>query len=122
MKTMKVSKLHNRFMSGVAVTIFILNYPGILISLGIIAMTIFIAFGLKRYFGMGDVEMAGWSMVGFGAINVVLPLFYIIFLTVFATVNVLVMKKAGVKKLPGTPIFIGAFVLTAGLAFFGGLM
>lgn len=126
-KRLKIDSRHNRFMSGVAVFMMLTNYPGLPVTVGIILITFIIAYGLKRYTGIGDVEMASWALLGFGTLNIVWIPIYIIYLSLFTSMYVISMKKAPSvlmdgekvkKRLPATPLFLGAFILTAATGYY----
>lgn len=122
MKNMKIDSRHNRFMTGAAVFMYLTNFPGILFTIMIFVIIFFIGYGLRRYHGMGDVEMASWAIIGFGTLNVVWIPIYVFCLMLLHTIYMMPMRRKGIKKLPGTPIFLGAFILTAAIGFYMDVM
>jgi hypothetical protein len=113
LKHLTVDSRHNRFMTGVATFMFITNYPGIWVMIGIFVLIAVFGYEMKRHSGDGDIEMHSWAMLGFGTLNVVWMFIYIIWVIILRLVYLLMLRNLNIEKLPGTPLYMGAFVLTA---------
>jgi hypothetical protein len=68
---------------------------------------------LKKFSGTGDVEMASWAIVGFAALNFFWSIIWLGWFLVIYAIYAVSMRLAKVEKLPGTPMFLAAFILTA---------
>lgn len=113
LKKMIVDARHNRFMSGAVAFMFLTNYPGFIMMFALLIITLVMALVFKKYSGMGDIEMLSWAIIGFGVIDPFLTLFYLIWLLLLRAAYMIPMRVHKVKKLPGAPIFLGAFIVTA---------
>lgn len=118
MKYMRVDSRHNWFMMGVVSFMFLSNYPGFFIMIGLFLISFFLGFALKKYSGFGDVEMGTWAIVGFGTLNLVWTPIYVFWIAVIRLIYHIPMKRTGTKKLPGTPVFFASFILTAACGYF----
>lgn len=113
MKKMAIDSRHNRFMTGVAVFMYLTNYPGIYLMLSVLFIVIMIFLINRNHMGQGDSEMLTWNLLGFGTMNIVWMLLYVFWYVLLKVIYIIPMKMTKVRKLPGTPIFLGAFILTA---------
>ncbi len=118
MKRMKVDSRHNWFMMGVISFVFLSNYPGLLIVVGLTVIALTFGIVLKKYTGFGDVEMGTWAIIGFGVLNLSYTVIYLIWFVVLKTLYMIPMRRAKVTRLPGTPLFLGTFIITAACAYF----
>lgn len=115
MKRMRIDQRKNRFMLGVAVFMFITQTPSIWVMLMATAITIVTGYIFKRYTGMGDVEMMAWAMLGFATMSLLwIPAYLLVIFSIWG-LYIVVMRKRGLKRLPGTPIFLSAFVFISAL-------
>lgn len=126
MKKMTIDSRHNRFMTGVAVLMYITNFPGLIIGIAILCLTaLFVMFVRKpEKLGMGsaDIEMVSWALLGFGTLNLVWAVLYLTWVTILRVMYGVAMRRAGAPKLPATPIFLGAFIATAAMGYFMDLL
>lgn len=117
-KTMKIDSRYNRFMLGAATLMFLSNYPGIAVMVGIFIMTITFAFMVKAGSAIGDAEMGSWAVLGFGTLNIVWAFIYMVYFLILKAIYMIPMKRMNIERLPGTPIFLASFILTAVTGYF----
>lgn len=121
LKRMVIDSRHNRFMSGAVAFMFITNYPGLELMIALLIIAFVYGFGLKKYAGIADVEMVSWGIIGFGVINPFLTLMFIMWIAVIMAPYMAAMKLTKTEKLPGTPLFLGSFVITAAIGYLIGV-
>lgn len=117
-KKKEVDSRRNWFMFGVVITIVLLEGVNFWFYLAAIIGTVLFTARIKKMYADGDIEALRWIMPGFLVLNWAFGLTYFVAFTLLSVIWFVSHRALKIREeTPGFPILIGAFVITAALAF-----
>ena len=114
---------NNSFMSGMALTLMLLNPVGRLVPyFGAIIIVLLFSIFIKNRIGLGDTRALFWLVPGFAIFNAQYAMAFLLILAIgnAGVTSIIKGLKMSYKRIPMFPIILGAFLTTWGLILFVG--